>query len=137
MLAYWTSSSKPAAANNLGRSDGFFIADEEANLELKCTSCFFKFPNWISLASRPGGGESGGDSGISSFGDRGRVKLRKAARLRAYGESGSVGGSPFGPKGPKRMTSVSSKGSCNKRLFGGSIAGRWRSKLGWVGLLFV
>lgn len=81
VLAYWKSWSSPAAISNLGKSDGFFKADEAANLELKWTPCFLRLSNWPNLISRPGGGEPGGDGGMSNWGNCGRVKSRKAVRF--------------------------------------------------------
>lgn len=110
VLAYWTSSTNPAAASNLGMSHGFFNAEEAANLRLKCTPCSLRVSNWPNLISRPGGGEPGGDGGMSNRGNCGRVRWRTAARLRVYGEPGRVEWKLVGPGKARCETSESSDG---------------------------
>lgn len=60
---------------------GFFNAEEFASLSLKCVPCFLSWRKWANFFSVAGGGDPGGEGGISKFGTDGIVRSRNNARL--------------------------------------------------------
>lgn len=86
--AYWSISLMPAKSVNCFNRLGFLKADDFSILSLKCTPCFFKSRNRANFFVGPGGGDLGGDGGISKLGTGGSVRFRITSRVEEYGDWG-------------------------------------------------
>ena len=110
VVEYWVCSSISTKVMSLSIKLGFLRAVECSSLALKWMPFFFNSRNWSNFLLAPGGGEPGGEGGMSMLGAAGSVRSRKRARFAEYGEEGlpvvswssMMGSSTGGSEGPKR-----------------------------------
>jgi hypothetical protein len=93
VVEYWLLRPISAKSISLSIKLGFFRADDCSNLALKWTPFFFSSRNCSNFLLAPGGGEPGGEGGMSKLGTAGSVRSRSIARLAEYGDGGVCVGS--------------------------------------------
>lgn len=113
---YWSRWSTSTKANSLSMSPGFLRAEDCAILELKCTPFFLRSRNCSNFLLVAGGGEPGGEGGMSMLGKRGKVRSLNKALLAEKGEPGGSGGTSSASRG------ASSRGG---KLVLGPASGAW------------
>lgn len=89
VVSYWRPSSISANPMSLSIRPGFLSAVELSSLELKWIPFFLRSRNCWNFLLVPGGGDPGGDGGMSMTGTDGSVRLWMRARFDEYGEPGS------------------------------------------------
>ena len=73
----------------MGRRLGFFKAELDASLALKCTPLLFRSRKCLTLASISGEGLTKGDGGMFRFGVGGSVRDWIVERVAVYGDAGA------------------------------------------------
>lgn len=88
VVSYWLRSSMSTNPISLSMSPGFRSDVEFSSLALKWTPFFLSSRNCSNFLLVPGGGDPGGEGGMSKLGTEGRVRSCIMARLTVYGDPG-------------------------------------------------